>query len=117
MTGSVWLDMIISVTAALLPSWLTLIVALAIRCAKGNCLRKRCAFSLIFRVFHVSAIDLPLGFRGACGKIVGCYCHAVTPGCLFIAGCPSAPSGHHPTRKSYQPLNGRNPGIGDAACI
>jgi hypothetical protein len=65
----------------------------------------------------VSAIDLPLGFRGACRKIVGCNCHAVTPGCLFIAGCPSAPSGHRPARKSCQPLNGRKPGIGDAACI
>ena len=36
MTGHVWLDVIISVTAALLLSWLALIIALAIRRPKGS---------------------------------------------------------------------------------
>jgi uncharacterized membrane protein YkvA (DUF1232 family) len=40
MTGHVWLDVIISVTAALLLSWLALIVALAIRRPKGNLLKE-----------------------------------------------------------------------------
>jgi uncharacterized membrane protein YkvA (DUF1232 family) len=40
MTGHVWLDVIISVSAALLLSWLALIVALAIRRPKGNLLKE-----------------------------------------------------------------------------
>jgi uncharacterized membrane protein YkvA (DUF1232 family) len=38
MTGHVWLDVIISVAAALLLSWVALIVALAFRRPKGNLL-------------------------------------------------------------------------------
>jgi uncharacterized membrane protein YkvA (DUF1232 family) len=40
MTGHAWLDVIISVTAALLLSWLALILALAIRRPKGNLLKE-----------------------------------------------------------------------------
>jgi uncharacterized membrane protein YkvA (DUF1232 family) len=40
MTGHTWLDVIISVTAALLLSWLALIMALAIRRPKGNLLKE-----------------------------------------------------------------------------
>lgn len=40
MTGHVWLDVIISVTAALLLSWLALIIALAIRRPKGSLLKE-----------------------------------------------------------------------------
>jgi hypothetical protein len=40
MTGQTWLDVIISVTAAVLLSWLALIIALAIRRPKGNLLRE-----------------------------------------------------------------------------
>jgi uncharacterized membrane protein YkvA (DUF1232 family) len=40
MTSHVWLDVIISVSAALLLSWLALIVALAIRRPKGSLLKE-----------------------------------------------------------------------------
>jgi uncharacterized membrane protein YkvA (DUF1232 family) len=40
MTGHVWLDVIISVAAALLLSWLALMVALAIGRPKGNLLKE-----------------------------------------------------------------------------
>ena len=40
MTGHTWLDVIISVIAALLVSWLALIAALAIRRPKGNMLKE-----------------------------------------------------------------------------
>ena len=40
MTGHVWLDVIISVAAALLMSWLALITALAVRRPKGNLLKE-----------------------------------------------------------------------------
>ena len=40
MTGHVWLDVIISVTAALLLSWLALIIALAIFRPKGSLLKE-----------------------------------------------------------------------------
>jgi hypothetical protein len=40
MTGHVWLDVIISLIAILLLPWLVLIVALAIRRAKGNLLKE-----------------------------------------------------------------------------
>ena len=40
MTGHTWLDVIISVTAALLLSWLALIAALAIRRPKGGLLKE-----------------------------------------------------------------------------
>ena len=40
MTGQRWLDVIISATAALLLSWLALIIALAIRRPKGNLLKE-----------------------------------------------------------------------------
>jgi uncharacterized membrane protein YkvA (DUF1232 family) len=40
MTGHTWLDVIISVTAALLLSWLALVIALAIRRPKGNLLKE-----------------------------------------------------------------------------
>jgi uncharacterized membrane protein YkvA (DUF1232 family) len=40
MTGHAWLDVIISVTAALLLSWLALILALAIRRPKGSLLKE-----------------------------------------------------------------------------
>jgi uncharacterized membrane protein YkvA (DUF1232 family) len=40
MTGHVWLDVIISVTAALLLSWLALTLALVIRRPKGNLLKE-----------------------------------------------------------------------------
>jgi uncharacterized membrane protein YkvA (DUF1232 family) len=39
-TGRAWLDVIISVTAALLLSWLALILALAFRRPKGNLLKE-----------------------------------------------------------------------------
>ena len=40
MTGHLWLDVIISVTAALVLSWLALILSLAIRRPKGNLLKE-----------------------------------------------------------------------------
>jgi uncharacterized membrane protein YkvA (DUF1232 family) len=40
MTGHVWLDLVIGVIAALLFSWLALILALAIRRPKGNLLKE-----------------------------------------------------------------------------
>ena len=40
MTGHAWLDVVISVIAALLLSWLALILALAIRRPKGNLLKE-----------------------------------------------------------------------------
>jgi len=40
MTGHAWLDVIISVSAALVLSWLALIVALAIRRPKGSLLKE-----------------------------------------------------------------------------
>ena len=40
MTGTTWLDVIISVTAAVLLSWLALMIALAIRRPKGNLLKE-----------------------------------------------------------------------------
>jgi uncharacterized membrane protein YkvA (DUF1232 family) len=40
MTGHAWLDLVIGVIAALLLSWLTLILALAIRRPKGNLLKE-----------------------------------------------------------------------------
>jgi hypothetical protein len=47
-TGQVWLDVIISVTAGLLLSWLVLILLLVIRRPKGNLLREALRLLLIF---------------------------------------------------------------------
>ena len=40
MTGRIWLDVIISLIAALVLSWLALVIALAIRRPKGNLLKE-----------------------------------------------------------------------------
>ena len=40
MTGQVWLDVIVGVAAALLLSWLALVIALAIRRPKGDLLKE-----------------------------------------------------------------------------
>jgi hypothetical protein len=39
-TGRIWLDVIISLAAAVLLSWLALVIALAVRRPKGNLLKE-----------------------------------------------------------------------------
>jgi hypothetical protein len=88
MTDHVWLDVIISVTAALLLSWLALIVALAIRRPKGSLLRE--ALRLLpdlLRLLKRLTTDrkLPAGVRVA-GR--------------FAVGLPGYPDRHHPGLRS-----------------
>ena len=40
MTGRIWLDVIISFAAAVLLSWLALVIALAVRRPKGNLMKE-----------------------------------------------------------------------------
>jgi uncharacterized membrane protein YkvA (DUF1232 family) len=66
MTGQAWLDVIISVVAALLLSWLALIITLAIRRPKGDLLKEslRLLPDLI-RLLHRLVTDrtMPVGLR------------------------------------------------------